>query len=649
MREVAQANGVRLSDQEVSRLCVQCIRDFGGQDGITAENFEKYVRTMPDLFGPLVIWRALFDCYAVEGPGGRRHIREQDTAKLVSDASECNGYAMTDEEAGRMAQDLVREADQDGDGSIDFAEFVQFARKHPHVFERLREEILSPRNMSLDDAELAGRVFRDADKDGSGTLDGDELVEVLRKVANAAGLRYMTTEELQQEALACLRVFGGESGVTLDEFQRYAATKPDLFGALYQWREFFNKYASLDAEGQLEISEAGCIKLVQEVCEVNGTQITPAQAQVEAKKLMFSADIDGNGSINFGEFVKYARAKEDLFGRMKARILSPYMSPQKRKMQVEEQESLDHDHLANRVFSEADKDNSGFLDGNELVEVLKKLIQAANLKAMSRADLEREARDCLNRFGAPFGSAAAQGVTLDGFKAYAASKPELFGPLYKWREFFNKYASMDAQGSLEIQLEDCEKLVMDVCSLNGNPMSAAQAKAEAEALMEAADADRSGSVNFGEFVSYARLKGDLFGKIAQQIMSPYMSPRKDRGQATTAMGFEDVKFAEKLFKDADKDGNGTLDQNELGKVLREMVKAAGLTVSGPQVNDELGKCLRQFGDGSTVAFQGFLRYAASRPEWFGPLFQWREFFNKYACPQSGEMQLEQAQKFMKDV
>ena len=321
----------------------------------------------------------------------------------------------------------------------------------------------------------------------------------------------------------------------------------------------------------------------------------------------------------------------------------------RRRAREEEEESLDHDELARRVFSDAAKDGSGTLAGNELVEVLKKLIRAANLKVMSRGELEREALECLNRFGAPFGSAAAQGVTLDGFKAYAASKPELFGPLHKWREFFNNYASVDAQGNLEIQLEDCEKLVIDVCSFNGNAMSAAGAKAEAEALMEAADADHSGSINFGEFVSYARGKEELFGKIAQHIMSPYMSPRKDRGQATSSMDIESVNFAEKLFKDADKDGNGTLDQNELGKVLREMVKAAGLRVTGGQVNDELGKCLIQFGDGSTVALQGFLKYAASRPEWFGPLFQWREFFNKYACPRSGEMQLEQAQKFMKDV
>ena len=37
MREVAQANSVRLSDQEVSMLCEQCMREFGGQDGITAD------------------------------------------------------------------------------------------------------------------------------------------------------------------------------------------------------------------------------------------------------------------------------------------------------------------------------------------------------------------------------------------------------------------------------------------------------------------------------------------------------------------------------------------------------------------------------------------------------------------------------------
>ena len=204
---------------------------------------------MPDLFGQLVVWKAVFDCYAVEGM-----IRNQDAVNLVRDVSQCSEHSMTAQEIEGHATNLVNEADVDGNGHIDFGEFVQYARKHPSVFDKLQEELLSPRNMSRDDAELAARLFKEADKDGNGTLDGNELVEVLRKLIQAARMGFKSIHELQQEAESCIRLFGGASGVTLEGFQSYAATKPELFGPLYQWREFFNKFSALDAEGQLEIN-----------------------------------------------------------------------------------------------------------------------------------------------------------------------------------------------------------------------------------------------------------------------------------------------------------------------------------------------------------------------------------------------------------
>ena len=79
----------------------------------------------------------------------------------------------------------------------------------------------------------------------------------------------------------------------LQDFRRYAASRPDLFGPLYQWREVFNQYKSSDGE----MRAAQAFKLVMDVCRCNGTSIDEAQAQAEALEMMKAADADGSGSI----------------------------------------------------------------------------------------------------------------------------------------------------------------------------------------------------------------------------------------------------------------------------------------------------------------------------------------------------------------
>ena len=489
--QVARANNIELSAQEVVQIGEQWVREFGDKGGVTVANFQRYVVSRPDIFGPMLRWRVIFDCYSDQDMILAHHAVE-----LVRDMYKCMGAQCTEDAVQKMARDLVSASDKDGKGFIDFVEFVRLAEGHQEWqagFKALREEVLNPRNMCLDEDELASRLFREEDTNRDGVLDGNELVRILRKLAQA-NHRFVSKHELQQEASACLQQFGGQKGaVNLENFKRYAASRPSLFGPLYQWREVFNKYKSSDGE----MRAAQAFKLVMDVCLSNGTSIDEAQAQAEALEMMKAADADGSGSISFGEFVTYAKSKEDLFGKIKERILSPYMSPRKGLPP-----SLDEEELSASLFAEADANGNGTLDAGELVPVLRKLAAAAGIRLASNA-LEIEADKCLREFASDPG-----GVRLQDFRRYAASRPDLFGPLYQWREVFNKYKSSDG----EMRAAEAFKLVMDVCRSNGTPIDEARAQAEALEMMKAADADGSGSISFGEFVMYAHEHAELFSK-----------------------------------------------------------------------------------------------------------------------------------------
>jgi Ca2+-binding EF-hand superfamily protein len=84
------------------------------------------------------------------------------------------GQNPTDEEV----EDMIREVDKDGSGSIEFNEFLTMMAK------RMSE--ITPEEELLE----AFRVF---DKDGSGTISVDELREVMKNLGEN-----LTTEELEE-------------------------------------------------------------------------------------------------------------------------------------------------------------------------------------------------------------------------------------------------------------------------------------------------------------------------------------------------------------------------------------------------------------------------------------------------------------------
>ena len=93
------------------------------------------------------------------------------------------------------------------------------------------------------DEARAKRLFQQNDIDQNGVLDARELRKVVRELATASGVN-LTMVQVQAEVAKCLGSFGSERGVTEEGFQRYAASEPSAFGALFVWREVFSRYAS---------------------------------------------------------------------------------------------------------------------------------------------------------------------------------------------------------------------------------------------------------------------------------------------------------------------------------------------------------------------------------------------------------------------
>jgi len=166
------------------------------------------------------------------------------------------------------------------------------------------------------DEARAKRLFQQNDIDQNGVLDARELRKVVRELATASGVN-LTMVQVQAEVAKCLGSFGSKRGVTEEGFQRYAASEPSAFGALFVWREVFSRYAS----ARDEIQGADAVKLVMDVCSVNTHAITPERADAEAVELMKTADVMRRGSVNFCEFVSYAREREALFGPLSHQVM----------------------------------------------------------------------------------------------------------------------------------------------------------------------------------------------------------------------------------------------------------------------------------------------------------------------------------------
>jgi len=377
----------------------------------------------------------------------------------------------------------------------------------------------------------------------------------------------LAAADVAAEVEKCVANFGDGTCVDETGFVKYAASLGDMFMQMASWREVFDRYASKDDEMQ----ESDALQLVKNILTCNGQTFTEAEAQKFAQDMWEVADKDMSGSICFAEFVQYAKIKPELFANLRKKILSPHTSPRKQAhgSDMDVDTRLVVEAAARKLFAQADADGSNSLDGSELECVVRDLARA-NRRYLTVAEVAAEVSQCITTFG------DGAVVQVDGFIKYVEARSHLFGKLDLWKDVFNQYTSRGPNG-LQMYPADARRLVTDVLRCNGQSCAAKDVEDGTQAMLAVADSDNDGSVSFAEFVKYATDErfAHMFQKLCAEIRSPQKGPAAAGGAAANmpdldladaAMDDMSESAARKLFREADKDGNGTLDADELRQV-----------------------------------------------------------------------------------
>ncbi|XP_020258256.1 calmodulin-like protein 12 [Asparagus officinalis] len=187
------------------------------------------------------------------------------------------GEKLTEEEAEQM----IREADLDGDGQVNYQEFVQ-----------LMQNIVSTVSveMGLVHDEEHMSEFVEAlslfDKDGDGCSALEELATVIKSLGQDP------KEEMLLHIMSKFNVEGNEN-VEFGEFLNQMTRKMKETDAEEELREVF-KVFDRDQNGYISANE-----LINVMISL-GEKLT----EEEAEQMIREADLDGDGQVNYQEFVQ---------------------------------------------------------------------------------------------------------------------------------------------------------------------------------------------------------------------------------------------------------------------------------------------------------------------------------------------------------
>jgi Ca2+-binding EF-hand superfamily protein len=130
-------------------------------------------------------------------------------------------------------------------------------------------------------------VFRAFDRDGSGRVDRAELSRALRNLGDAWTDERIAAELDKYDA-------DGRNALTFDQFLQLVTGGPALVDP-----ELVRAFRAMDLNGDGAITPDE-LKSLFDLAGVN------AQAEIDA--FILEGDLDGDGQIDFGEFLKLATA-----------------------------------------------------------------------------------------------------------------------------------------------------------------------------------------------------------------------------------------------------------------------------------------------------------------------------------------------------
>ncbi|XP_074567121.1 calmodulin-like [Curcuma longa] len=186
-------------------------------------------------------------------------------------------------------QDMINEVDADGNGAIDFPEFLNLmARKMKDTIDRqagMAEQLTDDQIAEFKEA------FSLFDKDGDGCITTKELGTVMRSLGQNP-----TEAELQD----MINEVDADGNGTIDfpEFLNLMARKMKDTDSEEELKEAFRVFDK-DQNGFISAAE------LRHVMTNLGEKLTDE----EVDEMIREADVDGDGQINYEEFVKVMMAK----------------------------------------------------------------------------------------------------------------------------------------------------------------------------------------------------------------------------------------------------------------------------------------------------------------------------------------------------
>eukprot|EP00928_Gymnodinium_smaydae_P010501 TRINITY_DN13968_c0_g1_i2.p1 TRINITY_DN13968_c0_g1~~TRINITY_DN13968_c0_g1_i2.p1 ORF type:complete len:1338 (-),score=459.84 TRINITY_DN13968_c0_g1_i2:215-4138(-) len=478
---------------------------------------------------------------------------------------------VSDKEAAEKAASIVDQADTDGDGQLD------------------EEEIAKARGEQESDSEGESTSFdfgaADTNKDGK--ITEEELAKALEKdgeLADTDGDGAVSKKEAEAAAERIFKEADKDKSGGLDQKEFGEAMKAPNKGEADddkgdESEEFSGEFEDVDADKDGDVDEAELAKAFQEtnakVADADGNgKVSKEEAEKAAADIMKEADTDGSGNLDKKEFEKAMEADDeseefssdfgDMDGNGDKKVDEAELAKELEKKDATVADADGNGDVtpeeaqkaAAKMIKKADTDGSGDLDKDELKEAMK-----------AKAEEENESSE-------DFESTDFDAVDTDDDNKL--NEKEISEALQK-----NRMA--DADGDGVTTKEEADKAAKEMMKKADKDNSGDLSKEEfSEAIKgtkeeeEKDDANEDSSEEFDsqnfEETADKNKDGVTSQEELQEALQTANAADANHDGKTTEKEAEDA--AAKLMLQADADGNGNLNKEELKTVTEEIKKEA---------------------------------------------------------------------------
>lgn len=503
-----------------------------------------------------------------------------------------------------VLEQVMEEVDEDGSGTVGFDEF-----------EKVMEILRVREGFTKSEVEEFEHAFKKFDRDGSGEIDTDELIGIL------GWLGYTQSDAVVKEVLQKVD-FDGSGSVSKEEFlvcmRQFRQKEVDNVNALI---------AECDTDGSGTINSAELRGLLKTL----GYKLSPDVLR-EIEKDAGCAEKAEMTFNDLWQMIRLFRMREGFLRAEVEELKEGFDKYDKRGHG--EVDCIDLGHILRWLgyspslqeqqilVAEVDIDHSGLLDFSEFMKLMRKKREAfftKTFQAFCKHEVECEAEAGTGQlkmetvlkalrlvgvFKVPFEIDKDQTIDFEVFVRMVKKSHDIARDSFRanagftddevrgYKDAFNMY---DADRSGDISNRELQRLLVDLYPAD------AQSKESREKLakvMEAADADGNGRLDFGDFLRMNRqyqteLEND-------RILKEHLVIEE------TGFDSSEVEGYRSLFKqESTRNAGGQLTFSDIRRMIHSIVPLGAKHLV--DLKEIIGKSGLVEGSGNTVGFPEFLR------------------------------------------